>query len=306
MTSHSKPWKIAQAKELKELIEKFPVVAVVDLNAFPADLFQVIRKKLNKEVVIRVSKKRVILKVLQESKVKDKLNEFVSGSTALIFTNLNPFELFSLIKKNKGNTAAKAGFIAKNDIIIPAGDTGLPPGPALSDLKKAGLKVKIQGATIEIAEDKVVTKAGEPVSVDVANVLTKLDIKPVEVFMDVKVVLEKDEIFKSEVLNIDSEQVFNDFVSAAQNALNLAVEVSYFTSQTTPILISKAVNNARNLAVNAGIYTKESIELFLSKGNSQALALKVLIKEPEKAEPKEKAEEKPVEEKPVEQEEKQE
>ena len=90
--------------------------------------------------------------------IKD-IAEKASKSVAVIFTEMTPFRLYAFLKKNKGKAAAKEGQLAPNDIIVPAGDTGLPPGPALSDLKGAGLQVKIQGPTIEITEDKVVAKA---------------------------------------------------------------------------------------------------------------------------------------------------
>jgi len=88
---------------------------------------------------------------------------------------------YAKIKKNKGSSSAKAGMLAQDDIVIPAGDTGLPPGPALSDLKQAGLKTKIQGPTISIAEDKLVAKKGEAISAGVANALGKLNIKPIKI-----------------------------------------------------------------------------------------------------------------------------
>ena len=47
--------------------------------------------------------------------------------------------------------------IAPENIVVPACDTGLPPGPALTTFKNAGVKVKM-GATISIAEDQVVTR----------------------------------------------------------------------------------------------------------------------------------------------------
>ena len=43
-------------------------------------------------------------------------------------------------------TYAIVGDIAPVDIIVPAGDTGIPPGPAIGTLTKAGIKASIQGS----------------------------------------------------------------------------------------------------------------------------------------------------------------
>ncbi|MBN2067832.1 MAG: 50S ribosomal protein L10, partial [Candidatus Diapherotrites archaeon] len=182
MTVHTRKWKESELQQITKLADQYPVVAIATLQNFPASLSQLLRKRLHGSAVVKVSKTRVVKKALQESSVKsDGLLKHTEGSVAVIFSNMNPFELFAFLKKNKGRVPAKAGMIAPNDIVIPAGDTGLPPGPALSDLKQAGLKTVMKGPTISIAEDKVVAKAGEPITAGVAGALSKLDIKPIKV-----------------------------------------------------------------------------------------------------------------------------
>src|SRR3989344_1526594 len=135
MTSHTRKWKEAQFAELKDLVSKYTIIAVADIRMFPAALFQQIRKKLHGKAVVKVSKTKVIKKALAESGNSSLLKDYAQANCAIIFTNMNPFELFGFLKKNKGKVLAKVGAIAEEDISIPAGDTGLPPGPALSDLK---------------------------------------------------------------------------------------------------------------------------------------------------------------------------
>ena len=239
MTSHKKPRKEKQLSEIKELLQQYPVIAIADINMFPAALFQQVRKKLHGKAVIKVSKTRVIKKAMEEVSASKPLLDYTQKECAVIFTEMNPFELFGFLKKNKGKVTAKVGAITDEDIMIPAGDTGIPPGPALSDLKAAGLKVAVQGSTIAIMEDKVVTKAGEEVSQAVAGTLTKLNIKPFKVGLKLVAVLEGAQIFKADVLDIDIEEVFANFVGAHQKAFNLAFNSSIFTPQTTELLITK-------------------------------------------------------------------
>ncbi|HLD59083.1 MAG TPA: 50S ribosomal protein L10 [archaeon] len=245
MKRHILKWKQAQLVEIKNLVSKHKVIAIADLENFPAALFQVLRKKLKGKAVIKVSKTRVIKKALEEANLKaPELLSLVSGSLAIIFTEMDSFELYGFLKRSKGSVSAKEGMLAPQDIMIPAGDTGLPPGPALSDLKAAGLNVRVQGATIAIAQDKIVAKKGEAISKPVAGVLSKLNIKPIKVGLNIIACYENSQLFKPEVLDIDSEQVFNDIVKAVRSAVNLSVEAVYPTKETIELIIAKAVLQA--------------------------------------------------------------
>ncbi len=280
MKTHTLKWKKQQFAELKDLVEEYPVIAVADLNQLPANLFAQLRKKLYPNAIVKVSKARVIQKAINASKLKGSgIADNVTGNVGVIFSRLNPFELYGFIKKNKGSAFAKEGQLAPEDIIVPAGDTGLPPGPALSDLKAAGLNVRPMGATIHVVDDKVVTKKGEPVNKAVASTLSKLNIKPIRIGMKVKSALENGFIYKGEVLDIDTDKVFGDFVTAHAQAFNLAFSISYLSAQTTPLLLQKAARDAMSVALEAEIYSKETLPIFLAKANAQASVLKAQVKE---------------------------
>ncbi|MFA5358025.1 MAG: 50S ribosomal protein L10 [Candidatus Izemoplasmatales bacterium] len=247
MTSHTKKWKAEKLSLVKGLAKDYPFIAVATLESLPANIVSLIRKRLAGEAVVVVAKTRVVQRAFAESGVDtSKLDPYVKESVAIIFSKKNPFELFSFVKKNKGSAAAKDGDIADKEIIIQAGDTGLPPGPALATLKAVGLKVKVAGPTIEVAEDKVVVKKGEKVTAPVADVLSKLNIKPIKIGMKIIGVLDKNEkeFYSAEVLDVDEEELFEKFVSAYRNALNLAVNAEYFTNDTMEILVMKAQREA--------------------------------------------------------------
>ena len=283
MTSHNKAWKESQLNELKVLVKEYPVVAVADLALFPASLSKTLRKKLAGKATIKVSKTRVIKMALKDSEKKELLGH-AKNSCALIFTKMNPFELFAFMKKNKGSVAAKEGSVAENDIIIPAGDTGLPPGPALSDLKAAGLKVKIEGATISIQQDKVVAKAGEKITASAANALTKLDIKPMKVGINVIAAFEDGIVYLKALLDIDIDEVFNNFVSAQKKSFNLAFNAAYPAKEVLPFLIGKAFNDAKSVALEGNVICEATVGGILAKADAQAKALKGMVKEEAPAE----------------------
>ena len=291
MQRHDMKWKKQEVTTLVELFNKYPTVAVANLDRFPTSLFQVLRKKLQGKAVFKVTKTKVAQRALEQSKKKvSGIGKYVKDSCCIIFTTIEPFEFHSFIKKNKGNVYAKEGNLAPEDIIIPAGDTGLPPGPALSDLKQAGLNVRPMGATIHIIEDKVVTKKGEPVAKAVAATLSKLDIRPIKVVMNLLAAYDGTQLYEGKVLDIDLDQVFENFKSAHFQAFNLALNLAYLTPATLPLLLRKATFDSMNLALNANIYTEETIKVFLSKANIEATILKGMVKEPAEPAPEAAAE----------------
>jgi len=280
MRKHVLKWKERELQEIKRLAEAFPVLAVASPERMPASLLQKLRKKLEGKAVIRVSKTRVARRALEASSIKaEKFLQEIEKSVALIFSSIDSFELYGYLKKNKLPIQAKPGMITEQDIIIPAGDTRLPPGPALSDLKAVGLKVRVQGATIAITEDKLVTKKGEAITKAVASTLSKLDIKPISVGLSIKACFENGEIFTAEILGINAEQVFKDFVLAQRNAINLAFNAEYFTRETIELLLVKGFNNAKALAIEANIESEETIKELLAKASAQAVIISKLIKE---------------------------
>ncbi|MDD4467610.1 MAG: 50S ribosomal protein L10 [Candidatus ainarchaeum sp.] len=250
MTSHTKKWKSQKKEEIIELVKNYPVIAVATLNGLPASITSVLRKKLNGKAEVRVAKTRVVKKAFADSGVDtSKIDSIVSESVLIVFSKINPFELFSFVKKNKGSAAAREGDVADNDILVRAGDTGLPPGPALSTLKAAGLEVKVAGPTISISKDKVVAKKGEPIKKEVAEVLGKLNIKPMKIGMKIIGVLDKadDMFYSASALDMDEEELFEKFILAHQQMVNLSVNAEIFNEVSTELIVVKAQREATGL-----------------------------------------------------------
>ncbi len=271
MKTHTSAWKKKQLADTTALFKKYPVIAIASLERFPASLFQVLRKKLVGKAVVKVTKTKIVGKALKESGLKsiDALDSYVDHSIGVIFTEMNPFELYAFLKKSKGRTSAKPGMPAPEDIVVPAGDTGLPPGPALSDLKAAGLNPRIQGSTIFVPKDVVVTKKGEAVTKIVASTLSKLNIKPISVGLNVLAAYEKGEVYKAEVLNVEIDEVFAKFVLAQQQSINLSVNAEFFTKQTTDLIIGKAFNEAKAVALETKFLDQAQIDALTGKAEKK-------------------------------------
>jgi large subunit ribosomal protein L10 len=273
--AHVAEWKKEEVKELQTLIKDHPVVGIANLSDIPAPQLQKMRENLRGSARVKMSRINLMNLALNDSgKVNiENLSEHMEGQPALIFTDMNPFKLYKILEESKTPAPAKAGSVATADIVVPKGDTSFMPGPILGELQKIGVPAKIDKGKIVITEDKTIVAEGEEISRDVASMLTRLEIYPLEVGIDLKAAYEDETIYTSDILTIDTDETFSDVQKAYQQAINLSVNAVVFTKESTPLLISKAAGQSMNLALNADILTSKTTDLILAKAFAQMLAL---------------------------------
>ncbi len=280
-------WKFGEVEELAKRLNESPVVAVAGIEGIPSRQMQEIRKKLHGSVEIRVIKNRLArlaFEKINRTGLK-KLEDYITGPTALIFSKENPFRLAKMFLESRVKAPAKEGQEAPEDIIVPAGDTPFKPGPIIGDLQEVGIKAKIQGPIIAIIQDSPVIKKGEKFSKKLAGVLTQLGIFPMEIGIDVRAAFEDGIIYGEDILSIDTEKVLSDIAVAYQHALNLSVEAGIFNKVSLPLLLTNAAGAARNLAIGAEIYNEETVDYFLSKAHQEAKSLTVSVSYEPRAKP---------------------
>lgn len=177
------PQKKAQMyAQLQELPKKYKVTALVRMEKVRSSQLLPLRKKFLGEVEVISIKDKVAKKALATLNVPgiSKMIESLTGQCVLMFTNMSPFKLNVLLGKNKIMMFARGGDIASVDVVVPAKNTGIAPGPMLTEFKEAGIATKIDQGTIWITKDSVPVKKGGAVGEKLATLLQKLDIKTVE------------------------------------------------------------------------------------------------------------------------------
>ena len=170
-------------------------------------------------------------------------------------------------------SGTRLGELAPDDIDIQAGETPFKPGPIVGDLQQAGIPAAIEGGKVVIKKTKTLVKAGEPIPANMAQMLTKLEIFPMTVGMDLRGVFEEGTVFKSDVLAIDEEAFMGNLHGAIGGSFNLACQIGYVTPLTINPLLSKASNEAMNVAIFAGITNKDTIETLLGMAGGKMMAL---------------------------------
>jgi large subunit ribosomal protein L10 len=267
-------------KQLLEIPKKYKVIALVKINKVRASQILPLRKALKGEVEFVCVKDRVAQKALEKSDIPGikEISKELTGQCIFIFTNMSPFKLNVLLAKNKIMMAARGGDIASVDIIVPAKNTGIAPGPMLTEFKEAGIPTKIDQGTIWIQKDTTPVKKGETINEKLAALLGKLDIKPVEAGISLYTALEEGLKYSAEEMVVDVEKIRNAFAQFHQEAVSLSIEAAYITAENINQILGKAAQSARSLSIESGFMTDETKEQILQKGHSQAKSLSAKAK----------------------------
>jgi large subunit ribosomal protein L10 len=240
-----------------------------------------LRKKFHGQIIIKIIKNKVAQRAFEKvSKISgiEYLSKELEGQCALMFTNLSPFKLNLIFSENKVFLPAKGGDIAPKDIIVPAGNTGIPPGPVLSEFKEAKVQTKIDQGSIAVTKDTVVAKSGEVISQKLASLISKLDIKPIEAGVLVNYAISEGLQFREKDLQLDVKAYIKELQVCSSSALNLAVELVYFAPETISSIISLAYQNSVNVASKAGYVSKDTAAIILDTAHANAHGLSEALK----------------------------
>jgi large subunit ribosomal protein L10 len=262
--------------ELQRLPSEYNVIALTKMTKVRATQLMMIRKKFRNDIKIRVIKDRVAIRAFE--KVKgivgiENLSKQLEGQCALIFTNINPFKLNLIFAQNKVFLPAKGGDIATKEIVVPAGNTSIAPGPVLSEFKAANVPTKIDQGTIWVSKDTLVAKPRDVISAQLASLLSKLNVKPIEAGISVNFALAEGLIFQDKDLLINLDEYKDELVRSFEQALVLATEAGYMTPETVKPLLVKAQQHAESLASEAGYLTSETAGFVLPRAYAQAQAV---------------------------------
>ena len=275
-------WKQREVDALVETIESYESVGIVSVAGIPSRQLQNMRRELYGSAELRVSRNSLLVRALEEvDEGVEQLVEHVEGQIGLIGTNDNPFGLYRELEASKTPAPISEGEIAPNDVTIPAGDTGVDPGPFVGELQTVGANARIQDGSIRVVEDSTVLEAGEEVSAALANVLGELGIEPKEVGLDLRVVYSDGILFDPEDLAIDVDEYAADVRAAVSGARNLSINAVYPTAQTASALLVKALGEAKSVGLQAAIESPDLAGDLLSRADAQVRALAAQIEDEE-------------------------
>ena len=276
------PKKKAQMYQLlQELPKKYNVTALVRMEKVRASQLLPLRKKLQGEVEIISIKDKVAIKSLEKLDMPgiEKLKEKLTGQCVFMFTNMSPFKLNVLLGKNKVLLIARGGDIASLDVVVPPKNTGIAPGPMLTEFKENKIPTKIDQGTIWILKETTPVKKGDVISTKLAALLGKLDIKPIEAGIVLNSALSESVLFTEEELVVDVEKFREQISQAYQSAISLSIEAAYITNDNIEQILAKASQSAHSVSTEAGYVTDENKEEILQKAHGHAKSVSATAKD---------------------------
>jgi large subunit ribosomal protein L10 len=268
-------WKADAVRNLSTQIDESEMVGLVNVEGVGAKQLQGIRDSLRGSAKIRMARNTLMIRAIEESKKKgiEELKEYVKGPVAFVFSNQDPFVLSKFLSENRAAAPAKGGQTSPKDIIVPEMNTGVAPGPFISEL--AGLKIpsRVKGGVIHITEDTVAVKAGAVISNAMAQMLTRLGIEPMELQLKLIAAYTDGDVLTAKTFEVDLEEIFKEVLVGHQYAMNLSINTGIPTLETAPLIIARANMEAKNLTLHIGFFVPDMLNEFLAKANSEAFAL---------------------------------
>ncbi len=268
-------WKVSTVEALTTTIDESKMIGLVNVEGVGAKQLQGIRDSLRGSAVIKMARNTLMIRALEKSKKKgvEDLTKYVSGPVAFVFSDQDPFVLSKFLGENKAAAPAKGGQTAPKDIIVPAMNTGVAPGPFISEL--AGLKIpsRVKGGTIHITDDTVAVKAGAVISNAMAMMLSRLGIEPMELQLKLIAAYSDGAVLTADNFDVNLEDLFKQVLLGHQYAVNLSVNTGIPTAETMPLIIAKANMEAKSLTLKIGFFVPDMLNEFFAKANSEAMAL---------------------------------
>jgi len=268
-------------QEIRDLLRKYRCIAIISLDGVPTPQYKKIKQELSKYGFIKVYKNSIFLRAAREEGIAnvDELEKYLVGTNAFMFTNMNPYELALLLDKLIAPKYAKPGDTATDDIYLPEGPTGIPPGPMLSVFGKLRIRTQVREGVIWIAKETKVASAGDEISPELASLLRKLNIKPVVVKLRPRVVWEEGNVIPAEQLRVDVDAFKNDLLQAVSVVREVAIEAALPLPEILPEIIARAYRRAAVLAGEAGFVTPETAAEVFKRAMTKALALALQLKQ---------------------------
>jgi large subunit ribosomal protein L10 len=274
--AHVAPWKKDEVDRLAKLLTDHPVVAVAEVSGIPAPQMQQMRSSLRGNVAVVGSKNRLLaIAIEQASKERPGLEALAAklhGQSVLLATKQNPFKLFKSLKAGASMAPLKGGQTSPVDVHVPKGGTPFGPGPIVGELQKVGIPAKIEAGKVVIQKDVTPVKAGQVVSPELASMLAKLEIRPIELKIDLKAAFEGDTMFAPEALAIDEDVILGQLALAVRTANEVSLQTGWITEQTADALLGRAYKQAVALILEKGLEVDEAVKQTVTEDYAKILA----------------------------------
>jgi len=263
-------------EKLKELLNKYPSIFLVNVDNVGSNQMHQIRVALRGKGVVLMGKntmvRRALRSILAEYPQFERLLPHVKGNIGFVFTAGDLKEIREIIIANKVAAPARAGAFAPKDVTVPAGNTGMEPGKT-SFFQALGIPTKIARGTIEIVSDVKVVVAGTRVGTSEATLLNMLNISPFTYGMSVVQIFDSGNAFSPDVLDVDESELIDRFMSGIKTIAALSLALNYPTLVSVSHSLVNAYKNliAVSLATDYTFEGSEKVKEYLANPDAFAV-----------------------------------
>ena len=246
--------KLKAVEELAKEIEKYSTVCLIDMMKLPTKQLQLIKKEMGNDAIFKICKKSLVvfaLKTIKGGRIAE-LEKSIPKQPGIILTNLPAFKFYKTINKMRYPVFAKEGDSIEKEVRVKPGPTNLLPGPVISELAKVGIIAGVEGGKVAIKKESTIAKKGTLVTKDMAGVLRKLNIEPVDIGINIVVGYENGNIHSRDLLRL-VDTYPEKLKEAFNHALSLSIAIEYPTKENVKFLLSKAYQQAKAIEKIGGV-----------------------------------------------------
>jgi len=239
-------------EKLNKLLDEYTKIFVVGADNVGSNHMQKIRLSLRGKGVLLMGKNTMVRKVIRtrlaQNPAYESLLPHVFANIGFVFTNGDLSTVRDIILSQRVAAPAKTGSIAPNDVVVPAGPTGMEP-TMTSFLQALNIPSKIAKGQIEIVSDVALISKGQKVGSSEAALLSKLNIRPFSYGLSITVVFDNGSVYDPALLNLTDADVLSSFSAAVSQVVALSLYSSHLTLPAVPQAIIRGYKNILAIAV---------------------------------------------------------
>lgn len=266
-----------ETEKVSELISGRHTLMLISAERVRASLLNEMRDEFIGRMTIRYTKPSILRRALEskgDQSLKELAEKYIKGSTILVLSNEEPFRMAREFKSRAVQLPAKAGDVAPDEIVVEPGNTGLPPGPVISELNEAGIPTRIETGSVWVTKRTVVAKVGDAIPARLASALSKLGMKPIRSYLRPKCAWYDGSILEGSILETSLDEIAAQLTSSWNAGIALAVAAKIFMKDSVSVLLTRAGAEARALAKSTSFTTPESTTSSIATEKNEASAPK--------------------------------
>jgi large subunit ribosomal protein LP0 len=268
-------WKANYFAKLKKFLAEFKKILIVEVDNVGSKQIQNIRLMLRGRAEVLMGKNTMMRRCILQTENEEwmKLLPHIKGNVGFVFTNEDLGPLRKEIEAVQVAAPARVGAVALDDVVIPAGPTGMD-AQKTSFFQALNISTKIARGCIEILTDVHLLKKDTRVGPSEAALLNMLGMSPFSYGLKAVQIYDDGSIYAATVLDITDEQILGAFFAGVANVASVSLAISYPNRASVPHMIANGYKNVLAVAVETDITfpLAEKAKAFLENPEAFAVA----------------------------------